>query len=223
MGNVFYGDPYKQEIDTVIKSVFVEDDKNCVQVADNIFHPHGGGQKGDRGVIIIGGKTIDVIDTFKDKYSNDDVLLITKEELSEELVNKAVSCKLDWNFRYKQMRLHTAVHLHHCMLEKVMGKSIRPPKTSDISEDFAFNRYESKEITPEVAEKANVAFREAVSTGADVKTFPDPDPEKKGFRWWECLGYKIPCGGTHISNISEIGEVDIEYSKRKDSQRLTLN
>jgi alanyl-tRNA synthetase/misacylated tRNA(Ala) deacylase len=220
MSNVFYADPYTKEIDTVIKSAFVEDDKNCVQIMDNIFHPHGGGQKGDRGVIIIEGKTINVVDTIKDKYSSEDILLITQEEVSEEAVNKPVSCKLDWSFRHKQMRLHTAVHLHHCMLEKVMGKSIRPPKTSDIEEDFAFNRYESKEITPEVVEKGNAAFREAVSMGADVKTFPDP--EKKGFRWWECLGYKIPCGGTHVSNISEIGEVDIEYSKKKGQPTINI-
>ncbi|PIP75241.1 hypothetical protein COW86_04870, partial [Candidatus Kuenenbacteria bacterium CG22_combo_CG10-13_8_21_14_all_39_9] len=131
-----------------------------------------------------------------------------------------VLCKLSWEFRNKQMKLHTAAHLHHCLLEKTAGKYLPFPKVSDIQDGFVFNRYESDEITPELVEKTNEVFREAISSGADVKTYPDT--EKKGYRWWECLGYKIPCGGTHVKNISEIGTVEIEYNKKKGMSTINI-
>ena len=45
MANIFYKDFYRKDIETKIASVFKEDDNNFVSVEDNIFHPHGGGQK----------------------------------------------------------------------------------------------------------------------------------------------------------------------------------
>jgi len=41
----FYEDSYLAEINTVVTGVFIENDRNCVSVADNIFYPRGGGQK----------------------------------------------------------------------------------------------------------------------------------------------------------------------------------
>lgn len=223
MFNKLYDDLYARELRTTIKRIFTEDDKNCIQLEDNIFYPKGGGQKGDRGTLIIDGKNIQIIDTFKDQYSDDGVLIITKEQVDESNVGKDIKCSLDWNFRYNQMKLHTSVHLHHCMIERVAGKKMPYPQVSSIEETgFAFNRYDSKEITEELVDKASGEFRKVISGGAEVTTYPDA--EKVSFRWWECLGYKIPCGGTHVKDISEIGEVNIKYSakKGKPTVKITL-
>ena len=216
----FYEDQYLTEINTTITGVFVENNQNCVQVADNIFYPRGGGQKGDKGILTINGASYSVVDTLKDPYSEDAIILVTTEKVPDGTKGQAVFCKLDWEFRYKQMKLHTSAHLHHCLLEKTAGKSLPFPKVSDIQDGFVFNRYESGEITPELVEKTNEAFREVVTLGAEVKTYPDT--VKKGFRWWECLGYKIPCGGTHVKNISEIGAVEIEYNKKKGMPTINI-
>jgi alanyl-tRNA synthetase/misacylated tRNA(Ala) deacylase len=100
------------------------------------------------------------------------------------------------------------------MLEKVLGKQLKPPKTSDIEDGFAFNRYDKTgELTPEVVEKANTELRDHIDKGAEITTYPDK--EKEGFRWWECLDYKIPCGGTHIANLNEVGELEIKLTSKK--------
>jgi len=145
---------------------------------------------------------------LKDPYNEDGIIMIISEKVPEDVNGQDVVCKLDWEFRNRQMKLHTSAHLHHCLLEKTAGKSLPFPKVSDIQDGFAFNRYESDEITSELVEKTNEAFRKTISLGAEVKTYPDLI--KKRFRWWECLGYKIPCGGVHIKNISEIGLVEIK-------------
>lgn len=216
----FYEDPYLTEINTTITGAFVENGQNCVKIADNIFYPRGGGQKGDKGLLTINSKDYIVIDTLKDPDKEGEILLITNEEIPEDTKGQAIFCKLDWDFRSRQMRLHTSAHLHHCLMEKTAGKSLPFPKVSDIQDGFVFNRYESEEITPELVEETNKVFQEAVISGAEVKTYPDI--EKKGFRWWECLGYKIPCGGTHVKNISEIGNVDIEYNKKKGAPTIHI-
>jgi Ser-tRNA(Ala) deacylase AlaX len=218
--NTFYDDFYRKEIDTIIKSSFEEDGRHCLQIQQNIFYPHGGGQKGDKGKVTIDDKEFHVLDTMKDQYSDDGVLLIIDDLPAEDLKEKTVKCQLDWEFRYKQMRLHTAVHFHHCMLEKVNQNKVPHPKVSDIQDGFAFNRYDNKGITEEMVNAANKEFLDAIKKGATVTTYADPD--KKGFRWWECLGFKIPCGGTHVSNLSEIGDVDIEYSKKKGQPTINI-
>ncbi len=216
----FHENPYLTEINSTVTIAFTENDQNYVQIVDNIFYPRGGGQKGDKGTLTINDTNYNVIDTIKDPYNEDGVLLITAEKIPEDTKGRAVFCKLNWEFRYKQMKLHTSAHLHHCLLEKTTGKSFPFPKVSDIQDGFVFNRYENDEITPELVEKTNETFRETVSLGAEVKTYPDS--EKKGFRWWECLGYKIPCGGTHIKNISEIGVVKIEYNQKKGTPTINI-
>ncbi|HAT74156.1 MAG: Threonyl and alanyl tRNA synthetase domain protein [Candidatus Moranbacteria bacterium GW2011_GWF2_36_839] len=216
----FHENSYLTEIKTIVVGIFSENEKNCVQVEENIFYPQGGGQKGDRGKLIIDGINYDVIDTIKDSYNEDGILLITAEKIPDDAKGKSVGCSLDWEFRCRQMKLHTAVHLHHCLLEKIAGKSLPFPKVSAIQDGFAFNRYESDEITPELVEKTNQVFREAIASGAEVKTYPDV--EKKGFRFWECLGYKIPCGGMHVKNISEIGEVETAYNKKKGMPTVNI-
>lgn len=216
----FYKNPYLTEIDTIVTGAFIENDQNCIQVVDNIFYPRGGGQKGDKGVFIINDINYNVIDTIKDPYNEEGIIMITAEKVSEDLKGQNIFCKLDWEFRNKQMRLHTSAHLHHCLLEKTAEKSLPFPKVSDIQDGFVFNRYESDEITAELVEKTNEVFRNAISLGAEVKTYSDTT--KKGFRWWECLGYKIPCGGTHIKNISEIGAVEIKYNRKKGMSTVNI-
>ena len=220
MSNLFYDDPYQKEINTIIKSIFEEDGKSCIVVEKNIFYPRGGGQKGDRGELIVKDEKIEIEEALKDKYSADGVLLVAEGAVSSALAGQNVICKLDWNFRYRQMRLHSALHLHHCMLEKVMEKKINYPITADIQDGFAFNRYDNNETSEEIVGQANQEFKSAVASGAEVKTYSDK--EKAGWRWWECLDYKIPCGGTHIKDLKEIGKTEIKYSNKKGKATINI-
>ena len=135
-------------------------------------------------------------------------------------VGTQVKARLDWAFRYRQMRLHSAVHLHHCMLERVSGGPVQHPKASDIADGEAFNRYEGITLDQSLIDLATEAFRSVVGAGAEVTT--RDDETREGFRWWDCLGYSIPCGGTHLRNISEIGNVDILYSQKKGKPKVTI-
>lgn len=220
MKNLYHDSPYLTEKETKVLSVFKNSGKNYVQLEDNIFYPRGGGQKGDKGLLIHGKSTVKVVDSVKSPQSDEEVLLITETEAPNEWVGKKIIAKLDEIFRKKQMRLHSMVHLHHFFMEQAIGQKLPYPKTSDILDGFAFNRYESEEITEEIALKAGELLKEAIKKGAPVKTYADDS--RKGFRFWECFGWKVPCGGTHIENISEIGDFSLRFSKKKGMPTINL-
>lgn len=219
MGTLFNEQSYERILSTEIIHVDIKDGVNLVEVRDCIFHPHGGGQKGDRGVLACGDKEIKVTNTIRDKATGR-IYIVLENAFPEAVVGSPVESRLDWDYRYRQMRLHTTVHLHHCALETVVGKTLKPPKTSDIQDGFAFNRYDGQEVNADIVELANQALRNMIAQGGKVHI--SPEPGKTGFYWWECLGKRIPCGGTHVADVSEIGDLEIKYSTKKGKPTINF-
>lgn len=218
---LYHTDPYRTEVLTRVKSIFEEDGQLQVALDENLFYPQGGGQKGDIGMIETDAGTVVVKDTIKDQYSSSgSALLILAEPLSGLDTGVQVTARLDWAYRYRQMRLHSAVHLHHCMIERIAGSKVQHPKTSDIADGEAYNRYEGITLDQSVVSRATEEFRSVIAVGAPVTT--REDETRESFRWWDCLGYSIPCGGTHLRDVSEIGNVDVSFSQKKGKPKVTI-
>lgn len=219
---LYHIDTYARDVDTEIKSAFEEDGKKIVALRDCLFHPQGGGQKGDRGVISVAGVELKVVDTIKDPYADDGApIMIVEGDIEAVTPGQSAQAKLDWDFREKQMRLHGAVHMHHCAMEDILGQKIPTPRTSDLMEDgTAFNRYETDMVNEDLAVKATERLAEIIANGAPV-TMED-DAEREGFRWWHCNGHSIPCGGTHLKDMREVGPLAISYTQKKGKPKITI-
>jgi alanyl-tRNA synthetase/misacylated tRNA(Ala) deacylase len=222
MANLFYDQKYLKEFKTKYVSSFQKDGHNCIVLDESIFYPQGGGQKGDRGRLVIDGTSYNVANTIKNQNSEPgEILLLTDELVPEAPKNGGnVDCFLDWDFRYKQMKLHTCVHLHHCMIESIAGKKVHNPDVSTIEDGFALNRYVIGSIDVSILDEANNKFLEMIKTHAQVITYPDK--EKNGFRWWECLEFKIPCGGIHIDYLDEIKSATINVNSKKGYNTIKI-
>jgi alanyl-tRNA synthetase/misacylated tRNA(Ala) deacylase len=220
--NVFYDQKYLKDVNTKFVSSFQKDGHNCLTLEDNLFYPQGGGQKGDKGRLIINGNPYTLVNTIKSQAPDlGDAILITDALVPESTgKGESVECHLDWDFRYKQMKLHTCVHLHHCMIESAAGKKVHNPDVSTIEDGFALNRYVTGSIDISLLDEANNKFLEALKTHTQVVTYPDP--EKQGFRWWECLGYKIPCGGIHVDYLDEITQVSVSINNKKGYHTIKI-
>jgi len=223
MNALYHINGYQKEVESKIVSLFQHEGRDCVQVENDIFYPQGGGQKGDRGVLIIEGREFSVISTIKNPYGSGDSAMLIETEVPREFADCTAKAILNWEFRYAQMKLHTCVHLHHCILEETLGTSIPHPKTSSIEDRFAFNKYDAGAFDKETFDNANTRFLEVIKKETPVITYPDVD--KEGYRWWECLGFKIPCGGIHVGKLNEIGSVLISLSTKKGNMtvKFTLN
>ena len=148
MNLLYYDDKYLKECHSQVESIWEENDKNYLRLNNNIFYAQGGGQKGDKGVIIYDNNEYQVINCIKDE--NGYPIIITDRPLPQEALQKEVLCKLNWDFRYTQMKLHTSLHLLHCFLNEYYEKEIDYPISSNIESDFAYNKYPEELITEDV-------------------------------------------------------------------------
>ena len=221
MSMIYQKQPYLRTGKGMVTAAFEENDgRFCVALEESVFYPQGGGQKGDRGTLRAVEGTYTVVDTVKDALSSDGRPLCILDKPAPELAQgREIVMELDWQHRYSQMRLHSIVHLHHCMMEQIVGHSLPVPVTSDLNADqTANNRYETSEITEELATHAFDKMQKLIEQGAPVAT--RDDPVREGFRYWECLGFTIPCGGTHLRDIGEISKFGMTFSKKKGRPKV---
>lgn len=193
---LFWEDPYMKECQAKVTSV----DGKEVKLDPTIFYAFSGGQASDSG-------TIGEIPVEK-AVANEDIFYVLEREPNFGEGDK-VKVKIDWDRRYKIMKLHSAAHLIFFLFKEKTGK--KKIIGSNVSERKSRLDYEYPEritpLLPEIEEKAN----EIISQGKEVKTYPDEENPRK--RWWESGEWKCPCGGTHVKNLKEIGKLKL---KRKN-------
>lgn len=219
MNNTFYVDNYLKTNTTRVIDCFNVDEKNYVVLEDSIFYPQGGGQKGDRGKIIINNveKTVlNTIKSFDERYKT--LLIVENLDMIEK--DSEVECLIDFDFRYRQMRLHSALHIHHLMIEKIVG-NIPHPVMSNIDDGSAFNKYECEKITVDVLDSASILFVDFIKKNYEITTYSDEKNEN--YRYWKCLEHIIPCGGTHVKNTSEIGNLEFVSKEKKGHCTIMLS
>jgi Ser-tRNA(Ala) deacylase AlaX len=225
----FYDNVYAKQIEADIVE-YGEDEKFGPFLVFNrtIFHPHGGGQKGDRGKVILHKQPLDgspaelnIIDTRGEKGGviKHVIDLRLGDVAGSELPNTPVTLQLNWGFRYTQMRLHSSSHLIHMFMEQLAGQRLPQPRISDILEDYGLNVYDSVlDIKPEDMPKVVSAMNEFMNTGHEITTYPDLD--KPTFRYWRCKDVTIPCGGTHPHTTSEVGPISASLSVKKGKTKV---
>jgi Ser-tRNA(Ala) deacylase AlaX len=192
---VFWEDPYLSEINAEVISA----DKNIITLSRTIAYPFSGGQQSDSGTI--GG--YEILDARKEGLE----IYYTIPESHSLKPGDKVDVKIDWEKRYKIMRLHFAAEL---VLELVYTTFGRPEKiganiTSEKARvDFLWNGNISE--TFPILEKR---IKEITASDSDiVSSFSDAENE---IRYWEIAGFaKVPCGGTHIRRTAEVGEIRLK-------------
>ena len=234
----FYSDGYSSE-----SSVWIDDHatndlgQQYLIFNETIFYPHGGGQKSDRGVIDIPDdiskstglpNTIRIVDTRKEgDFIRHFLEAPIDENILEEYIigDRKFKIRIDWGFRYTQMRLHTIAHLLHYFMERVLDTKIEFPTYSELMEGFGINRYPEMDLVStdqlaSVLNEQNAWMREShpIATYANEdSSFPD------WYRWWECGAFKIPCGGIHPHNTNEIGPVEATVSSKKGNTSIRFS
>ncbi|MBV9696332.1 MAG: alanyl-tRNA editing protein, partial [Gammaproteobacteria bacterium] len=121
---LFRGDAYLREASARVQRV----SEQGIELDRTVFYPQGGGQLGDSGTLQrAGGPTLTVTDTRK--AGADGVLHVLAPGSALPEVGEPVQLQLDWERRYRLMRLHTALHLMSCVITApVTGGNIVPDK-----------------------------------------------------------------------------------------------
>ena len=99
---IYLNDSYIKEFQAPI--VAVEEEK--IITADSCFYAQSGGQPGDKGVVEVNGQKVNVINTIKHEKGIAHVL-----ESAIEGASGDIQGSIDWDHRFRLMRMHTTMHL----------------------------------------------------------------------------------------------------------------
>lgn len=223
---------YEKEFDTEVSKV--KEAEGYIVLEETMFYPEGGGQPADHGTISWDGSEVEVTDVQK---SHGEVRhFIEEEEFPEK--GQDVHGEIDWDRRYRHMRMHTAQHV---VSKVVLDEYDATTAGNQIHEDRSridFKPVEFDDGDVEKIEKAaNVMIAENLSVEkkmmdreeleeeteegrSNLSLIPDHiDPLRAVIIGEEDI---CPCGGTHVDSLEEIGEIEIveRTSKGADTERL---
>ncbi|WP_338600191.1 alanine--tRNA ligase [Sulfolobus tengchongensis] len=217
---LYYKDQYMRSFEGRVIGVH----KNYLVLDRTAFYPEGGGQLGDTGFIIDEkrNKKYEVIDTQK---VNDVVVHVLKEQPTID-IGDVVKGEINWERRYRLMRHHTVTHIILASAKKVLGDHVwqagaeKTPEKGrlDITHHKPLSEEEIKLIEDNankiIADRRPVRAIEINRMEAEMKygvsIYEGGVPNSATIRLLEIKDWDIEsCGGTHVSNTSEIGAVKI--------------
>jgi len=229
MEPIYLEDSYIKEFDAIITAV----QDNRIELNRTAFYPESGGQLGDKGILIINGKKHNVMNTKKEQGR----IFHYLEFIDNLKVNDKVKGIIDWNLRYKMMRMHTAAHILSAIINKetkamITGNQLGYEKSRI---DFDLENFD-KEMFKIFIEKANeeiIKEQEVVSyiiSRKDAEKKPELCRLAKGLpeSIQEIRIVKIgnideqADGGTHVKNTREIGKIILVgmENKGKNNRRI---
>jgi alanyl-tRNA synthetase len=222
------------EIRTALGASRMSGDKLLLVLDSTPFYAESGGQVGDRGTIETDVYRFEVSDTRKDGELIVHVVSAAHDKVRDSAVAPAdvqldgalpVEASVDRDSRVAIERNHTATHLLHAALRKVLGDHVQQKGSLVTSErlrfDFShFSRVGSEELeqvehevnaqirkAAGINKHADVPYEDALALGA-LAFFGDKYADR--VRVIEVPGISIElCGGTHVGNIGQIGLVKI--------------
>jgi misacylated tRNA(Ala) deacylase len=224
---LFRSDSYLRECDATVVGVGV----GTIATDQTVFYPLGGGQPGDTGQVEWSGGVAQIVDA---RYGEDgDIVHHIEAGSPLPGVGDKVSLSLDWDRRYRHMRMHTAMHLLGSVLQYgVTGGNISTEKSRlDFDmEDTVDKEAVQAALQDLVAADHPVSFRwigdEELDANPElVRTMSVQPPRGKGkVRLLEIAGVDLqPCGGTHLKSTAEVGQLRIGKVEKKGKRNRRVN
>ncbi|MEM0138653.1 MAG: alanyl-tRNA editing protein [Thermoplasmatales archaeon] len=214
---VYLSDPYKKEMDAV-----VIDTEGGTVLDRTIFYATSGGQPSDTGWM-----------DGKERYEVNDVMKgqeIFHVTTPTPEIDERVRLRINWEKRYKYMRLHTSIHVISAIAMKEFKAMITGNQIyyEYARIDFNFGDW-NPEITKKLQERVNEELaknhqvewftmnrNEILNIEGSVKVDQKLIPDSEILRVVKIGDIDIqPDGGTHVRNTSEIGRVEIFKTENK--------
>jgi len=231
---------YMKSIDSCYIKEFeakvISADDNSVILDKTLFYPLGGGQNWDTGKINWDGGSVNVTEVrgradIQHFVGNDHGLS------SGDVVEGTI----DWDRRHAHMRMHTAQHLVSGLVYEMYdgARTVGNQIHSDRSRiDFNPIKF-SDEMIDELFQKANDMVDEAIPVTDSIMTRDEINsimpPERTNMDLLPIsvkqlrvikIGENVdlcPCAGTHVRNLSEIGELQFLGTKNKGRGTTRVN
>jgi misacylated tRNA(Ala) deacylase len=219
---LFRNDAYRTETDATV----LASEPRGVVLDRTVFYPQGGGQSGDKGMLLLeDGTTVPIVNTI---YDSDRATILHVPPEGTALPGQAtrIIARIDWDLRLKRMRAHTALHLLSVVLPyPVTGGSVGDAEGRldfDSGEAVLDKAEVERRLNELIALDAEVMHRwisdaELEANPGLIKTMSVKPPMGTGrVRLIAIEGLDLqPCGGTHVKRTGEIGRASVTGIEKK--------
>lgn len=195
-----------------------EDERTAVILDQTCFYPRGGGQDWDTGTIG---------DFIVEEVRLDPAGLVWHIGHGRAEEGKTVTCHVDEKRRADNTRLHSAGHVLDMAMSKlkpnwVPGKGAHYPYMSFVEyageefEDDLLSKLQSHINQLLQAPTVNtIKFVSKDELSTYCRIVPENIPDNKPTRVVLYGDFGVPCGGTHVQRLSEIGKLEVTKIKHK--------
>ena len=227
---VFYQDSYQKTLDSRVTELR----EDGIVLEATIFYPLGGGQPGDTGRLTINGRDYRVVDT---RYAEDRATIVhylQDNDAGDLRVGDAVSMEIDWERRHRLMRMHTSMHLVCSLISAQATGGAVGETESRLDFDLQGQTVDKEQLTADLNRLIERAIPVTIGSISDeelernpelVRTMSVQPPRGQGSVRTitiEDTDYQ-PCGGTHVRNTAEIGELVVTRLKNKGKQNKRIS
>jgi misacylated tRNA(Ala) deacylase len=206
-------------------------DDGSIELDQTCFYATSGGQPGDTGFLErVDGSKIELGVTL----NGEDKSVILHKPLEGQprpAVGEKLTLHVDWNRRYKLMRMHTACHILSVVCQFPITGAAVGEEDSRVDFDMA-ETSDKDEVTARMMEIVNanhpvyvqwITDEELAANPGIVKSKNVRPPLGMGRVSLVCIGENAavdsqPCGGTHVSETQEVGEIHIAKIEKKGKE-----
>ena len=214
-------DSHLKEFTGTVLSCEKAGEKYAVTLNRTAFFPEGGGQQSDRGYI--GDAYIADV-----QMKNSEILHFADKPLS---VGQAYNCKLDFDFRFRNMQNHSGEHIISGIVHRIYGFNnvgfhLGAEMTMDFDGELTRRQLDEIEDLANKAVYENLPVKAYYPTDAELKSldYRSKLDLKENVRIVEIKGVDVcACCAPHIKATGEIGIIKIlDFEKYKGGVRLLV-
>jgi alanyl-tRNA synthetase len=204
-------------IETHLLKYSLHDNKLNLVLKDTPFYAEAGGQIGDRGKIIMEGFELPVIDTYKE---GDQIIHVCEPPADFEFRSDRVLAEIYSDNRRQTEKNHTATHLLHAALRRVLGNHVQQAGSFVDPDRLRFDFTHHSKLTADeliqIERMVNERIQQNIPLQIVQETFARAKQQGAMALFGEKYGDLVRtiriadfslelCGGTHVKQTGQLG------------------
>lgn len=226
---LFRDDSYLKEANAKVIAV---NDRGGILTDQTNFYATSGGQPGDTGVFVRSDGSTIVIAATVTGETKEEVIHVPASDQPVPDIGEKLLLRIDWERRYKLMRMHAACHLLSVVCPYPITGAAVSEEDSRVDFDLPDAGVTKESATAKLMELVNanhpiftrwITDEELAGNPGLIKSKNVRPPTGTGRIRLVCIGENAaidsqPCGGTHVATTGEIGQIHIGKIEKKGKE-----
>ena len=230
---IFAEDAYASTCDAEVLAI---NELGGIILDQTVFYATSGGQPGDTGFLErADGSKIEIATTVYEKGGKSTIVHVPQADQPVPEIGEKLIAHIDWERRHKLARMHTACHILSVVCpHPITGAAVGEAESRiDFDMSETADKAEVSAAMMEVVNQNHPVFTQWI-TEEELDANPDlvrsknvKPPRGVGKIRLVCIGEDSsidsqPCGGTHVSETAEVGEIHIGKIEKKGRENRRM-